>query len=158
MKRFRLFMVGLLPAAFVLWTTPLLAQESVAPDGQFGIQAGTHGLGAQYALSPGLHLGSTIGVLFGDVQTDINLGPYVKFLLEGEINPMFKVGADLTLPEVGDSQVDIWAAFGLEYFVTSNVGVFGCVDIFRYRASPDPTSITVGLFSSGHVGIEMFID
>ena len=159
MKRFRLVMLALLPAAFVLWTTPSFAQGSTAPDGQFGIQAGTHGLGAQYALSPSLQLGGVLGLQQGDFTvTSISLSPYVKFLLEGDVNPYFMVGATIFSADAGagsSTSTSLGASFGLEYYLTPSIGVFGQAQFFELGL--DPSATFFGIFN-GHAGVEWFFD
>lgn len=157
MKISRLSLLALIPALTLLVATPSQAQ---APEGQLGIQAGTHGLGIQYALSPSLHIGGVLGLQAGDfAATVISIEPYVKFLLEGEVNPYFMVGLDLTStsPDVGNSSTStsLFAAFGLEYFATENVGLFGQASFFELGLDPSATFFGV---LSGHAGVEYFFD
>jgi hypothetical protein len=170
MKRSRLFGLLLLPAALLFATSSLQAQddmhETIAPDGQFGLQAGTHGVGLQYAASPSIQIGSTVGILFGDAPTDIILGPYVKWLFEGDVNPYAKVGADIVMPDNDnlDSYVDIGVSGGLEYYITPNFGVFGEVRVFGFLSENNPSvtdgdaDVIFGLPTSGHAGVEWFFD
>ncbi|MCB0713521.1 MAG: hypothetical protein KDD67_14435 [Ignavibacteriae bacterium] len=159
MKRFGLIMLALLPAALILCTTPSFAQGSVAPDGQLGIQAGTQGLGLQYALSPSLQIGGILGLQQGDVTIkSITLTPYAKFLLEGDVNPFFMVGATISSADNGVSSsttTSLGAAFGLEYYINPSIGIFGQAQFFELGL--DPSATIFGLFN-GHAGVEWFFD
>lgn len=160
MKRTRLFLLALVPAIMIFCAVPSQAQ---APEGQLGIQAGTHGLGIQYAVSPSIHAGLLLGLSQGDVNpTTIRLTPYGKFLLEGDVNPYILVGLEITSSSfesggtsTSSSSNSIGAAFGLEYFITENVGVFGQAAILRLDL--DPSATIFGIFS-GNAGVEWFFD
>ncbi len=156
MNRTRLFLLALVPALVIFCTVPSQAQ---APDGQLGIQAGTHGLGIQYAISPSIHVGAILGLQQGDfAATTINIAPYGKFLLEGEVNPYIMAALEINSVDngsVSSSSTRIIAAFGLEYFITENVGVFGQATILQLNL--DPSATLFGIFS-GNAGIEYFFD
>lgn len=157
MKLSRLFLLALLPVAFVLSTNSSNAQESVAPDGQFGIQAGTYGFGLQYAASPSLQIGLALGLATGDTPTEINFSPYVRWLFEGTVNPFVFAGATIKSEETvgGDAATStaLGAGFGLAYYINPNVGVFGQFSILSIGL--DPSFTNFGLFN-GHAGVEMF--
>ena len=159
MKVFRLTMLALLPAVFLLWSTPSFAQGGVAPEGALGIQAGTAGLGIQYALNPSLHLGTILGLQQGDFAvTSITFSPYVKFLLEGDVNPYFMVGASISSTDNGttsSTNTSLGAAFGLEYFINPSVGLFGQAQFFELGL--DPSATYFGIFN-GHAGVEWFFN
>ncbi len=148
MKFSRLSLLALIPALMLFVSTSASAQ---APEGQLGIQAGTLGLGIQYAISPSLHVGTTANILLADGDR-IALLPYVKFLLEGEVNPYFKAGL-----QIGGDGVNtvLFGSFGLEYFPNENVGLFGEADFVR--VDTDAETNLVGIIS-GHAGIEYFFD
>ncbi len=157
MKFSRLSLLALIPALMLFVSTSASAQ---APDGQLGIQAGTAGLGLQFALSPSLHIGGTVQILAGDVAaTTIGISPYARFLLEGEVNPFFQAGLNLTSvsPDVGSSSTttSIYAAFGLEWFHNENVGIAGQVSFFRLGL--DPSSTVFGPVS-GDVSVEYYMN
>ena len=159
MNRFRLFLLGMIPVVALLCTAPASAQDS--PDGQFGIQAGTGGFGFQYALSPSMHIGAVAGIGVGTADTyntNISLFPYVKFLLEGNVNPYFIVGSRINSAN-SNTDVILEALFGLEYFATENVGLFGDITIFSY--DEDPVFGIGGGPNSGlgaRAGVEWFFD
>ena len=128
--------------------TPSSAQ---APDQQFGLQAGTLGLGMQYAFSPSIHLGLTADIR-GIDNNYVQLLPYVKGLLEGEVNPYVKGGL-----QVGGERVQtvLFVAFGLEYFANKKIGLFGEVDVARIGIEVDGAILGI---IGGHAGIEYFFD
>lgn len=160
MKLSRLFLLALIPVAFVLSTNSSNAQESVAPDAQIGIQAGTLGFGFQYAASPSIQLGIVLGLLTGDAPTQLNLSPYVRWLFEGTVNPYIFAGATFSSTEntiTGDSETSsaIGAGFGLAYYINPNVGFYGQFGILDIGL--DPSTTNFGIFN-GHVGVEWFFD
>lgn len=159
MKLSRLFLFALLPVAFLLSTNSSNAQESVAPDGQLGIQAGTLGFGLQYAASPSLQIGAVLGLVTGDAPTNLSLSPYVRWLFEGTVNPYIFAGATISSQETigGDSETStaIGAGFGLAYYLNPNVGVYGQFGVLDIGL--DPSSTNFGIFN-GHVGVEWFFD
>ena len=156
MKISRLSLLALIPALALFFATPSSAQ---APDGQFGIQAGTYGFGLQYALSPSLQIGTLLALTQGDFQTDQTiLTPYVKFLLEGDpVNPFITAGIqyeDLG----GGSDITILAGFGLDYYASENIGVFGHFDVFALGEDAlGESALGFGIFN-GKVGVEWFFD
>lgn len=158
MKLSRLFLLALLPVAFVLSTNSSNAQESVAPDGQFGIQAGTYGFGLQYAASPSLQIGVALGLLTGDAPTQISFTPYLRWLFEGTVNPYIFAGATIESREGAidtETSTEIGAGFGLAYYINPNVGFFGQFSVLTIGL--DPSATNFGLYN-GHVGVEMFLD
>lgn len=160
MKLSRLFLFALLPVAFVLSTISSNAQESVAPDGQLGIQAGTMGFGLQYAASPSIQFGVVLGLVTGDSPTNLAFSPYVRWLFEGTVNPYIFAGATISAQEntfTNDTETSssIGAGFGLAYYLNPNVGVFGQFGLLNVGL--DPSSTDFGVFN-GHVGVEWFFD
>ena len=148
MKISRLSLLALIPALTLFFATPSSAQ---APDGQLGIQASTLGLGFQYAISPSIQLGTTVNLQLIDGDL-IVLGPYAKFLLEGEVNPYFKAGV-----QVGGDGVStvVFGSFGLEYFANENVGFFGEANLLELNL--DAETSVLGIIG-GNAGIEWFFD
>lgn len=158
MKISRLSLLALIPALALFLTTPSSAQS---PDGQFGIQAGTYGFGLQYALSPSLQIGTLLALTQGDLTADATvLTPYVKFLLEGDpVNPFFTAGIQyLDVEGPADADITILAGFGLEYYASENVGVFGQFNILALGEDAlGETALGFGIFGP-KVGVEWFFD
>ena len=158
MKISRLSLLALIPALTLFFATPSSAQ---APNGQFGIQAGTYGFGLQYAISPSLQLGTMLALTQGDFQTDATvLTPYVKFLLEGDpVNPFITAGIEYSDVEGGgDADITVLAGFGLDYYASENIGVFGHFDVFALGEDAlGESALGFGIFN-GKVGVEWFFD
>jgi hypothetical protein len=110
-------------------------------------------------LSPSLHIGVVASLALGNnnFNTSIGLFPHVKFLLEGDVNPYFIVGLAVGSVEGSDAVMSLDAGFGLEYFATENVGLFGDITIFSYGLN-DPNSAVFGVTSGGRAGVEWFFD
>ena len=159
MNRFRLFLLGMIPVVALLCTAPASAQS---PESQFGIQAGTPGLGVQYAITAGIHIGLVLGLNMGDNTLggpDVSLTPYAKFLMKGTVKPYIMAGVDIGSSEGTGGQSTtttmLFAALGLEYFINENVGVFGQSNVFEIGLDPSSTSFGI---AGGHVGVEWFFD
>ena len=158
MKRIRLVMLALLPAAFVLFTTPSFSQGSVAPDGQFGIWASTGGLGIAYAISPSIQIGTGFGFVTGDNPTAISVSPYVKFLFEGDVNPYIIAGLGVASVENSDTQTSLLAGFGLDYYINPSVGFFAHVTVLDVGLAPEGSATNYGLSASGTAGVEWYLN
>ncbi len=185
MGRTKQLLLAILPTAACLFGAVEASAQAgaVAPDGQFGIgfnvsNAGG-GVSAQYAFSPSIHAGVGLGLVSASQEdvasaTQISIGPYLRVLLEGPINPFLQAGVNIGSnsvdPEgptesVTESRTNLYLAFGLEYFATRNIGIFAAVtlldmDLSRSQSSggvsvdePKETAIGIG---RTHVGLEYF--
>ncbi len=135
------------------------AQAGIAPSSQFGIGAGTSGFQLQYAISPAFQLGANFGLLVtspsvGDGETQITIGPYARFLFEGTVNPFIQAGINIVSGDA--TTTSLYAAPGLEYFFSRNVGVYGLVGLLDIPFEDGATK-TFGL-SGGAVGVEWYFN
>lgn len=173
----RLLSIAAVAVMMIVGAGSLLAQGSIAPNQQFGIGVNTGGFQLQYALSPGLQIGlsTTIASASQDSisATGYGVAPYVRFLLEGKVNPFFeagfeyaKISSDNFLVE-GTSTSTIFVAFGLEYFVNPNFGIFAHGSLFNLQLASDvevlgttveqPSVVAFGFFEPV-AGIEWYFD
>src|SRR5690606_12679775 len=93
----------------------------------------TGGFQLQYAISPGFHIGSNLGLnitspAVGDGVTTITIEPYARFLFEGTVNPFLQAGISIASAS-STTTTGLYVAGGLEYFITRNVGAYGFVGI-----------------------------
>jgi hypothetical protein len=165
----RLLSLAAVVVVLLAGSTALYAQAGgMAASSQFGIGVNTEGLSIQYALSPGLHIGlmATLASQTSDGASATNYGiaPYVRFLLEGTVNPFFEAGLALQrlesgsgLTAVSGTETSIFATFGLEYFITRNAGVFAAAQLLNLQVDPSPTVTTFGYFRP-RVGVEWFFN
>lgn len=172
----RLLSIAAVVLMLLVGSSALFAQGSIAPNGQFGIGVNTSGFQLQYAASPALQFG-LLAMLRGTSQDSISatqygIAPYVRFLLEGTVNPFFEAGFvyssiwDNPFSE-DDARSSLFLAFGLEYFITQNVGVFGHVSLFRMQLGrttevasisiEEPSTTQFGLFDPS-LGVEWYFD
>ncbi|HVK37433.1 MAG TPA: hypothetical protein VNA88_02790 [Candidatus Kapabacteria bacterium] len=173
----RLLSIAAVAVMMIVGAGSALAQGSVAPNQQFGIGINTGGIQLQYALSPGLQIGLTTTIAAASQDsisaTGYGLAPYVRFLLEGKVNPYFEAGfqyaklsSDNFLVE-GVSTSTIFVAFGLEYFINPNVGLFAHGSLFNFQLGRDievgtttveePSVVAFGFFSPV-AGLEWYFD
>jgi hypothetical protein len=134
--------------------------QSVAPSSQLGIGVNTSGMTVQYAITPGIHVGAAAALVFqsGDnSSTSLEIGPYARFLLEGTVNPFIQAGISIAKAGDGDAQTSLYAAFGLEYFINRNTGVFAgtrVINIPFQKGSP----ISFGITTLAAAGVEWFFN
>jgi hypothetical protein len=164
----RLLSIAAVLVLIVTGSSALLAQGSIAPSSQFGIGVNTEGLSIQYALTPGVQIGLMATVASqssnGASATYYGAAPYVRFLLEGVVNPFFEAGVSFAKASSGSSFVtesasttSLFATFGLEYFINRNVGVFAAAQLLNLQLDPSPTVTTIGYFEP-RAGIEYYFN
>jgi len=147
----------------------------VAPSAQLGIgvtadNSSGGGVTIQYAFSPSVQIGAEVGLAMGssDAQslTSFVIGPYVRWILEGRVNPFIQAGLrsfsttikNKTLPGEPESTSDgqqLYASFGLEWYHNRNVGVYVATDVLHLEF--DPSSTTFGTLN-GRAGVEWFFE
>lgn len=154
----------------------MLAQPGVvAPSSQlgFGITVdNSTGAGAsiQYAFSPSVQIGAEValGISSSDAQslTSFVVGPYVRWILEGKVNPLIQVGLrsfsttikNKTLPGEPEATSDgqqVYAGFGLIWYHNRNLGVYVMAEVLKLDFDPSVTSFGT---LNGRVGMEIFMD
>jgi hypothetical protein len=173
----RLLSVAAVVMMMLIGSGALRAQGSIAPNQQFGIGVNTEGFQLQYALSPGLQIGLSTVIASASQDsisaTGYGFAPYVRFLLEGKVNPYLEAGfayaklsSDNFLIE-GTSTSTIFLSFGLEYFINPNVGIFAHGSLFNFQLAHDtdfngttvsePSVASFGFFSPT-AGLEWYFD
>jgi hypothetical protein len=138
----------------------------------------------QYAITPGIHIGLEVGLIaetgsettVGNQTTKTSdmvtaVGPYGRFLLEAVVNPFFQVGfrfaeaSTTTKTTAGSatnentvsvSSSELYVAFGLEGFISSNFGALAAVDLLNVPTESG-NSTQFGIFN-GKVGVEWFFN
>ena len=144
-----------------------LAQGSVAPSGQFGIGVTTGGaFTLQYAVTPSIIVGMGIGLenisQGGASATYYDIEPGVRFLLEGVVNPFLFAGLNLekSRESGGVATTAIGAGFGLEYFISRNVGVWASAPLLVLQLDPSPTATAFGfgVGGGGAAGVEWYFN
>jgi hypothetical protein len=139
------------------------AQGGVAPSSQLGIGANTSGLTIQYAISPSFHIGASAALVFnsapngGESTTSLQIGPYARFLLEGTVNPFIQAGISIAKTGTSSAATSLYAGFGLEYFITRNVGVLAATNILNIPFESG-SSISFGPSPFGTAGVEWFFN
>jgi len=143
--------------------------SGMSPDRQMGIgiTSGTNtaGVGAigghfAYAINPGFHVGSQLGILLessdGKSSNSISFAPYGKFILAGmkDMKPYF-YGAFQIASGGGSTRTGLQLGAGAEYFASRNVGIFGHIAVVSVGFDPSVTQIGLGTAS---VGIEWFFN
>jgi len=175
MKR---FLIALVPVMLLVLGTDAMAQKGmVAPESQFGIGVNTAGASVQYAFTPSVQAGLLVAIASNSTdagsQTGLSFNPYVRFLFEGPVNPFLEAGVSIesstTSPDGGTesstSRTALFADFGLEFFVTRNVGLFGSVQLLNLDLSSSTKvggvstdalkETTVGIVG-GRAGVEYY--
>lgn len=155
MKR---FLIALVPMMMLVLATDAMAQKGmVAPESQLGIGVNTSGASVQYAFTPSIQAGVMLAIAStstdGGSVTGFSFDPYLRVLFEGPINPFVEAGVSIqsttTSPdggvEVSESTTALFAGFGLEYYVTRNVGFFGTVQLLSLDLSRSSKSGSVTL-------------
>jgi hypothetical protein len=166
----------------------LHAQSAVAPASQLGIGIFAGGVvtggGAtiQYAITPAIHVGLQAGLASqtGEETTNgtattstsqsiVNVGPYVRLLLESVVNPFFQIGFDFaetsttnktTIGSTTNEQTtsvsssELYASFGLEGFISRSFGVYAAVDLLNVPTESGNATV-FGIFG-GKIGIDWF--
>jgi len=146
-------------AAAALMTIGVSTMSAQSPSEQlgFGFTAG-QAIGGHlaYALSPALHIGSSIGLQIQGGANTVLLGPYAKFLLKGtkELKPYF-IGQFMLMSGGGATSTGLNIGGGGEYFITPNFGLFGQLNVVSVQFDPSVTRL--GLLEPV-VGIEWFFD
>jgi hypothetical protein len=163
----RLLSFAAIVALVLVGTASLHAQGSIAPSSQLGIGVNTSGITLQYAISPSVQVGALATLLGvssdGNSATYFGLAPYVRFLLEGTVNPIFDVGAEFTkdpglaIGDTNNTSTALFASFGLEYFINRNVGVFATAQLLYFQLDPSPTVVNFGYFRP-RAGIEWYFN
>ena len=164
MKVSKLFRSTLLVAALlVVGSAASMAQGRSATVSGFGLHAATFGAGIQYAITPSIQLMGTFNLRAGDVPTQWTFSPWVKFLLEGAVNPVFYAGLDVATQEVGGVSGDesvttlsIGGGTGLQYYINPNFGAFALVELVAIGLSDENDGSVFGV-QGGRVGIEWFL-
>lgn len=126
-------------------------RANIAPNGQFGIGINTEGGSVQYAISPSIFVLLDVAVdgvsVTGDSRTAFGIGPAVRFLFEGALNPFVQAGVRIlndsrtqtntggTEVKSSSSEMDLYAGFGLEYFASNQVGLFSQIDFLQLQLS-----------------------
>jgi hypothetical protein len=153
-------LVLIVGALSLLSASRVFAQGGTAPSGQLGIGIGTNGAEIIYALSPGFFIGANAALIIqsGDNgQTSLEIGPFARMLFEGTVNPFIQAGISISKVGEGDANTSLYAAFGLEYFVSRNIGVYGMLPILDVPFKSG-SAITVGINNFGAVGVEWFFN
>ncbi len=162
---FRSFL--LVAMLLVVGATGALAQQGrSATVSGFGIHASTFGAGIQYAIDPSIQIFGTLSFITGDADTRWAFEPWLKFLLEGPVNPIFYAGLEinsmsttnpLTDESVSTTALAIDAGAGLQYYVNRNFGAFVIVQVISVGLSDAPNDQkNFGIFG-GHVGVEYYL-
>jgi len=135
-----------------------------SPDRQMGlgITAGSGNIGGHfaYALNPGFHIGSALGLVLessnGKSFNSVSIAPYGKFILSGmkDMKPYF-YGAFQIASGGGSTRTGLQLGAGAEYFASRNVGVFGHIAVINVGFDPSITQIGLG---NAYVGIEWFFN
>ncbi len=148
---------------------------AMAPTSQLGIgvtvdNSSGAGMTIQYAFSPSVQIGAEVGLGIGssDAQslTSFAVGPYVRWILEGKVNPIIQAGIrsfsttikNKTLPGEPESTTDgqqLYAGFGLEWYHNRNVGVYVMADVLHLDFDPSVTSFGT---LNGRAGVEWFFE
>ena len=155
----RFLLLSFLSLALGYASPALFAQGSVAPDGQFGLTVDNGGFGIAYAFSPSLQFHTGFGVSLGDSPTTIFVAPSLKFLFEGPINPYLIGGVQYASVEgQDDADMFVRVGAGIDYYFNEHLGIYGHVTLFRYQASPEPTTVDFGVAvdGDGRIGVEWF--
>ncbi len=150
----------ILGALLVSGAVKASAQAGIAPSSQFGIGAGTSGAQLQYAISPSFQIGSNVGLnitspAVGDAITTITIEPYARLLFEGVVNPFIQAGISIVSAS-STTNTSLYAAPGLEYFFSRNVGVFGLVGLLNIPFQDGATKV-FGI-TGGAVGVEWYFN
>ncbi|HVZ41664.1 MAG TPA: hypothetical protein VHI13_20455 [Candidatus Kapabacteria bacterium] len=161
MKRTNIFSFTLVIAALlVAGAVRLHAQGGIAPSGQFGLHIDVSGstvAGAQYAFSPSLQAGAGLGYVNTGGNSATTLELYVRFLLEGTVNPILQAGfTNGSTSASSTSASGLYGAAGLQYFINRNVGVYGLVHVIDLplQSGSDPS---FGIFDP-RMGLEWYFN
>jgi len=161
MKIFKSIAGVLALGVMMIGATNVFAQGGVAPSSQLGIGVSTAGAQIQYAISPGFHIGSNLGLnvtspAVGDGVTTIIIEPYARFLFEGVVNPFLQAGISIqSASSTTNTGLFVWG--GLEYFITRNVGLWGGLQILNLPFEDGSTKL-FGVTQRGAAGVEWFFN
>ena len=154
-------------------------RSMVAPDQRFGLGLNNAGLHIQYAMGPAFHIGMNL-----NLDTEIrdltrpniyHFGPYGKFLFSGSVFKPYVLGAvGIVQPGTGklgiqgrrempdsfyirlpDPELSLKLAAGGEYFFSSQVGLYGHVNLIHFVVYPSPNTFNMGLIGAV-MGMEFF--
>ncbi|MEP7217997.1 MAG: hypothetical protein ABI876_03725 [Bacteroidota bacterium] len=138
MKFNRLLMTALLLGA-ALTVQRVHAQGTTGgtlPNEQFGIGMNIDGVSAQYAFSPNVQAGMIINLwhMSGGAASSSSyaIGPFVRYTLDGVVNPFLQGNLAFTSSTDADSQTNMTFLAGLEYFFTRNVGAFAATPVLEF--------------------------
>lgn len=164
MKRTHFFSITfLLGALLVLGAVKASAQGSIAPSSQLGVGVNVGaGVGAkiQYAINPSFQIGGGLSFASNSGGSTTGIEAYVRFLLEGQVNPIIQAGFTTTSQKIDGAITNpaavsgLYGGVGIEYFINRNVGVYGLVNILELQL--DPSSVTTFGIMSPRLGLEWY--
>lgn len=146
-----------------------------APSSQLGIGVAVDNsaggaMTIQYAFSPSVQLGAevSLGIQSSDAQsvTSFELGPYIRWILEGRVNPFIQAGLrsfsattkNKTLPGEPEATSDgqqLYGGFGLAWYHNRNIAIYAMMEVLTLNF--DPSVTTFGTLD-GRCGVEWFFE